>query len=740
MPNRTARALAAVLAIVLACPLMPFSPAAAQTGPPAAAPGPAAASAAVGSPVPPVAPRVPYTVRSPQGDRGDEYYWLRDDNLEAKRPEVMRYLEAENAYTEAVMAPLAGLQQQLVAEMRSRIQEDDSTPPVFDGGWWTWRAYTAGAEYPRLMRQRGDRERPDAKAAAEVMLDQPAMAAGKPYFRVASTAISPGGRVLAWTEDTTGRRIHTLRFKNLATGEVLADSLPGVLEDLAWANDGQTVFYIRQDPVTLQSGPVFRHRLGTPADADVKVFEEADKTLFVGVERSASRKFVLISVGGFDTSETRAVPADRPEAPVRVVLARRDKIRHRADHIHGRWFVRTNEGAVNFRLVSAPEAAPEVRALWKTLVPGREQATLENFALLDKGIALEERIEADTRVRLLVAGRSQPVPSAAGTSVALADNRDPQAAHLRYSVTSLVQPEALYDLHLASGRTVLRKQRAVPGYDAALYATQRLWAPARDGKRIPVTVAWRRDRASNDGSAPLLILGYGAYGLSYDPAFSTNRPSLLDRGFIVAIAHVRGGAELGERWYEDGRLTHKQNTFNDFVDATDALVKAGWGSRDKVFASGGSAGGLLMGAVANQAGRRYRGIALHVPFVDVVTTMLDDTIPLTANEWTQWGDPRQKAGYDTLLAYSPYDNIRAQDYPAIWVTTGLWDSQVQYYEPAKYVARLRATKTGRELLLLQVNMAAGHGGASGRFQALVEAAREYAFFLRLSGPAPWVSP
>jgi oligopeptidase B len=691
------------------------------------------AGAQTSDPVPPVAPQVPYTVKSPHGDRVDEYHWLRDDDPKAKRPEIMRYLEAENAYTAAVMAPLAPLQQQLVAEMRSRIREDDSTPPVYDHGFWTWREYSAGAEYPLLKRRRGSPVRPDPKAPAEVMLDLPALAAGHAFFRVGGWALSPDGRMLAWAEDTGGRRIHTLRFRDLATGQVLPDSVPGVLEDMAWANDSRTLFYIRQDPVTLQSGPVWRHTLG--GAQDVMVYEEADKTLSVGLERSASRRFVMITINGFDTSETRVVAADRPTQPPQVVLARRDKVRHSADHLRGRWFIRTNEGALNFRLVSAPERAPDVRSLWRTLVPGREQATLERFVLMDQGIALEERVDADSRVRLLQRGRSLPVAAPAGTTVALGENRDPKAAHLRYTLASMVQPQATWDLHLQSGARVLRKQREVPGYEARLYATERLWAPSRDGKRIPVTLAWRRDRARNDGSAPLLVIGYGSYGISYDPAFSSNRVSLLDRGFVIAIAHVRGGAELGQGWYEDGRLQHKQNTFNDFVDATDALLGAGWGAKDRVFASGGSAGGLLMGAVANQAGARYKGMHLAVPFVDVVTTMLDETIPLTANEWTQWGDPREKEAYATMLAYSPYDNLRAQDYAALLVTTGLWDSQVQYYEPVKYVARLRARKTDRNPLLLRVNMAAGHGGASGRFEALAEVALEYAFFLDLANLA-----
>ncbi len=688
----------------------------------------------------PAAPQVPHQVPSPHGARDDLYYWLRDDDPKAKRPEVMRYLEAENAYTDAVMAPLAPLQSKLVQEMRSRIREDDSTPPQYESGWWLWREFKTGAEYPLLMRQKGTAERPDPRAPKQVMLDQPAMAAGKSYFRVAGSAMSPNGEILAWAEDTTGRRIHTLRFKNLRTGQVYADAVPGVLEDMAWANDNRTLFYILQDPVTLQSGPVYRHVLGTDAKSDVKVFEEADKTLFVELSRSASGKYVVVGVRGTETAETLVVGADSPRGAVRVVLKRRDKVRHTADHFGKRWIIRTNEDALNFKLVAAPEHAPDVRSLWHNLVPPRDQATLEGFALFAQGIAVQERVNADSQVRVLGPG-SKPIAAPAGTSVSLANQRDAQAMHLRYTVTSLVQPLATYDLHLRSGDTLLRKEQPVPGFKRDLYGTERVWATARDGKRIPVTVAWRRDRAQaggpKDGQAPLLVIGYGSYGYSYDPNFSSNRVSLMDRGFVVALAHVRGGAELGEGWYADGRMMNKKNSFNDFVDATRGLLKAGWGAPDKVFASGGSAGGLLMGVVANQAGQpggqAYRGIALHVPFVDVVTTMLDESIPLTANEWQQWGDPRQKAAYDYMLSYSPYDNLAVQPYPAMLVTTGLWDSQVQYYEPAKYVARLRTKKTDSNALLLHTNMSAGHGGASGRFEALNEVAREYAFFIDLAG-------
>jgi len=687
-----------------------------------------ALAAGAQAPQPPVAAKIPFVVKSPQGNRVDEYHWLRDDNPKAKRPEVMRYLEDENAYTEAVMAPLQPLQDRLVAEIRAHIQEDDSTVPVYDHGWWTWRHYEAGAEYAKLMRRRGGPGQPDPAAAEELMLDEAALAAGHGYYKVANAALSPDGRWLAWAEDATGRRIYTLRFKDMKSGRVLADRIPGSLPDIVWANDNRSVYYLRQDPTTLQADAAMRHRLGEARN--VLVYREKDKTLSMGLGASASREKIIIQLDGYDTTETLALAADGKALKPAVVLKRQPGIRYGADHLAGRWVLRTNDGAPNFRVVES--ATPAQRRSWRDIVPARDDSTVEAFTLFDGGVAVQERVRGQTQVRLI--GREErTVAGDAATTVTLGDNRDPAAAHLRYEVDSLIQPAAVWDLRLADGEKTLRRERPVPGYDKSLYTTERVWAPARDGQRVPVTLAWRRDRARQDGTAPVFIEAYGSYGISSDPSFSASHLALLDRGFVYAIAHVRGGADLGEGWYEDGRKLHKKNTFNDFVDVTDFLVRERWGAKDKMFASGGSAGGLLMGVVANEAGMKYRGIVLAVPFVDVVTTMLDETIPLTANEWTQWGDPRRQPDYDYMLSYSPYDNIGAHDYPAMLVTTGLWDSQVQYYEPAKYVARLRARKTDRNPLLLHVNMEAGHGGASGRFQRLKEVAREYAFFIDLAG-------
>ena len=698
-----------------------------------------ALAAHAAEPKPPEAPQKPHTVESPSGNRVDEYYWLRDDDEKAKRPEVMQYLEAETAYSKAMLAPLDKLREQLIGEMKTRIKQDDASPPQYNSGWWAWTRFDKGAEYPRLMRRAGTPQGMNPKAREEVVLDLPRRAKGQSFFNLGFSAVSPDHRLVAWTEDTKGRRIHTLHFRDLVTGKVLEDAIPGVLEAVAWAADNRTVFYILQDPVTLQSGPVKRHRLGTPASEDATVYEEADKTLFTVIYPSASREQLIIHIDGFDTTETLAVALDKPDSAPRVVLPRRAGVRSYADHLAGRWVIRTNDHALNFRLVEAANRAPEDTAQWKDLVPAREDAAIDGFALMRHGIVLEERVDAAKRLRVLPSDGKPPyvVPAGGGAAtMELLPNPDADSPWLRYSVTSMTQPLSTWDLNLATGQRVLRKTEPVPGYDPRRYATERAWAPARDGKRIPVVLAWRTDRAARNGRAPLLVTGYGAYGIPNDPKCRVGRLPLLDRGFVVAIAQVRGGSELGQGWYEDGRLMHKQNTFNDFIDATRYLVAEGWGAKDKVFASGGSAGGLLMGAIANQAGMDYRGIALHVPFVDAVTTMLDESIPLTANEWTQWGDPRRQPDYDYILSYSPYDNIAARPYPAMLVTTGLWDSQVQYYEPSKYVARLRAKKTDDNPLLMDVNLTAGHHGATGRFQKLRDAALEQAFFLSLAGMAP----
>jgi oligopeptidase B len=689
------------------------------------------------APRPPVARQEPYVVKSPHGDRVDEYYWLRDDHPERKRDEVMDYLRAEQAYTDAMLARLRPLEDRLLAEIRGRIKEDDSTAPRHDRGWWYWTAFEQGDEQPRWMRRRGGPSAPDAAAPAETMLDGNALAKGHPYFRISAAAVSPDGSLVAWTQDTVGRRGHALRFKDLRSGRILDDRVDGTLESVVWANDGRSVYYVRQDPVLLQSGPVCRHVLGTPASSDRVVFEEKDLTRFVTIDATASRAWLAIACEGYDDNALWTLPLDgEPGAPQPVLPLERG-VRSYADHLAGRWVIRTNESARNFRLVSAPEGRAADRARWQEILPHRTDASIDGFALLDAGIAVAERVEANARVRIVPwtggQGTLVPVPESA-CSMSLDSNPDPANPDVRVGFSSMVTPRTVIDVDLRTGAQAVRKVQPVVGYDASKYASERVWAPSRDGKRIPVSIAWRRDAWARDGRHPMLVEAYGSYGFPSDAQFDSAGVSLMDRGFAIATAHVRGGADLGQDWYEDGRLLRKRNTFNDFVDATEYLQREGWADPGRTFATGGSAGGLLMGAVANMAGDRYRGIGLHVPFVDVLTTMLDASIPLTTNEWTQWGNPiESKEAYEYIRSYSPYDNLQAKPYPAMLVTTGLWDSQVGYFEPAKYVARLRRLRTDREPFLLHVNLEAGHGGKSGRFERLRQVAMEQAFFVDLAG-------
>ena len=685
---------------------------------------------------PPIAAQRPFVIKSLHGERVDEYYWMRDDDDAKKSPEIMAHLNAEQAYATACLQRLAPLQETLVAEMRGRIKEDDSTVPAFDRGYWYWQSFDLGGEYPRHLRQQGSALARDSASPTEVVLDCPSLAKDHEYFRIGSTAVSNDGQWIAWTQDTAGRRTHALRVKNLRTGETLADEIAGVLEPVEWAADNRTIFYVRQDPVLLQSGPVYRHEIGTPVASDTLVYDEPDKTLSTSIRSSASHDWLLIDIDGYDTTELRAVAMAQPASTPRVIIERTAEVRSYADHLNARWVIRTNLEARNFRLVQASEAAPSDSRSWQDIVAHREDVGLDEFVLLDGALAIVERVEANARVRVIPwsGGVGFTVPCAESAfKMSFGENLDASNPALRVVCTSMITPDTTIDVDLKSGACITRKVRPVIGYDASLYVTTRIWAPARDGKLIPISLAWRREAYQCDGNHPIVIEGYGAYGLPTDAEFSNAAICLMDRGVAVALAHVRGGCDLGQEWYEDGRMMNKRNTFNDFVDATDELVRANYAAKDRVFATGGSAGGLLMGAVANEAGERYRGIALNVPFVDALTTMLDETIPLTTNEWTQWGDPREAEAYQYIRSYSPYDNLSAKPYPAMLVTTGLWDSQVQYYEPAKYVARCRRLRTDSNAFIFHINMEAGHGGNSGRFRHLKEAAREQAFFLDLAG-------
>ncbi len=682
------------------------------------------------TPTPPVAAQQPHAVRSPHGERQDPYYWLRDDAR--TRPEVLQYLAAENAYTDAVLGPVAGLRTQLFDELKGRIKPDDEAPAWPMRGYLYSTRFLAGKDYAINVR------RPAAGGAEQILVDQNALASGHAYFSLGQWDVSPDSARLAYSTDTVGRRQYVIQFKDIATGRVYPESLTGTSGVVAWAGDNKTVFYVEIDPKTLLTKRVKRHVVGTDPATDVLVYEEADESFYMGVGRTKDDAFLCIAVSSTVSSETRCIPAATPAAPFAVLVPRERDFEYDAEHVAGRWLIRTNWQAKNFRVIQATDATVGDRAQWKDLVPHRADVFVSGIEPFDDYLVVGERREGLQRLRILDnAGQSRDVASDEPAYVmGLGVNREAGTTTLRYTYTSLTTPSTVYDLDMATGaRTLVKETPVLGGFDRTRYATERLWVTARDGARVPVSLVYRTD-TKRDGTAPLYQYAYGSYGASTDPGFNSSWISLLDRGFVMAIAHIRGGQEMGRAWYEDGKLLKKMNTFTDFIDVTRALVDQRYGAADKVFAMGGSAGGLLIGAVANLAPERYRGLVSHVPFVDVVTTMLDESIPLTTNEFDEWGNPKTKASYDYMLSYSPYDQLTRKAYPAMLVTTGLWDSQVQYWEPAKYVARLRTLDTSASPVLLRVNMEAGHGGRSGRFTRLEQVALEYAFILQQLGRTP----
>ncbi len=672
---------------------------------------------------PPNAEKRPHTVTAPFGaQRADEYYWLRDDTREDKA--MRAYLDAENAYTDALLAPLKPLQEALYGEIVGRIKQDDASVPYRERGYWYYTRFETGKDYPIHARRKGDMQAPE-----EVLLDLNAMAGGKGYFSVDDMEVSQDNRLLAWAEDAVGRRQYTVRFKDLETGKLLDDVIEGASPNVVWADDNRTLFYVENDPETLLTVRVKKHVLGTPASSDALVYEEHDDSFYMGIGRTRDDRYITIGVESTVSSELRYTPAANP-GEFAVLAPRERGVEYDADHFDGRWVIRTNaDGAKNFKLVTAPEGATS-RKQWQDWVAHDAQVLVEGFELFDGYTAIAERAEALERVRLLFKdGRSEFVKAdEPAYAMGLSANPEPDSEWLRYSYTSLTTPATTFELNVTTGERRQLKQQPVIGYDGSQYLTERVWVSARDGAKVPVSLVYKRG-FKKDGSAALYQYAYGSYGMSMDPYFNQSIISLLDRGMVYAIAHIRGGQEMGRNWYEDGKLLNKQNTFNDFIDVTRALVAQGYAAKDRVAASGGSAGGLLMGAVANQAPQDYRVMVAQVPFVDVVTTMLDASIPLTTNEYDEWGNPEQKTYYDYMLAYSPYDNVRAQPYPALFVGTGLWDSQVQYWEPAKWVARLRDVNTGTHPIVFRTNMEAGHGGKSGRFQRYREQAESFAFVL-----------
>ncbi len=680
--------------------------------------------------VPPVAEQRPFVVESPHGGRPDEYHWLRDD---ARRdPRVLAHLAAENAYREAILAPLKPLEDRLYEEIVGRIRQDDTSVPYRYRGHWYYARYATGEEYPVHARRAGSLDSPE-----EVLLDVARLAQGRDFYELGDYDVSPDDRVLAWTEDDVGRRQFTLRFRDLRSGEPLPDVVQNVEDGFAWTADGRSVLYVEKDPQTLLGLRVRRHVLGTPVADDVLVHEEADEAFYTSVAVTKDGRYLLIESSSTVTTETRYARADDPQLRFAVIAARRRGHEYSVEHRDGLWIVLSNWQALNFRLLSTPVGGSGDPACWREILPHREEALLTDFDVFRDFVAVEERSAGLRRVRVL-RDSGEPVEIADGEPAcrtALGANEEYDSPVVRYTYTSLTTPPSTFDYDVASGRRELLKREPVLGpFDPAQYVTEYLRAPARDGEQVPVAVVRHRDTRV-DGTAPLLVYGYGAYGICSDPVFSSPLLSLLERGFVYAIAQVRGGEELGRRWYDAGRLQGKPHSFADFVDATRFLVREGYGDRRRVFARGGSAGGLLVAAVANQAPGLYRAVVAHVPFVDIVTSMLDESLPLTTNEYDEWGDPREREAYECMLGYSPYDNVARQDYPAMLVTTGLWDSQVQYFEPVKWVARLRRLKTDDRPILMRINLEAGHGGKSGRFQRYRELAEEYSFLLWQAGLA-----
>jgi oligopeptidase B len=650
---------------------------------------------------------------------------------------VIRYLEAENAWTAAVMAHTQGLQDTLFEEIKGRIRQNDQSVPYRLDGYWYYTRFEEGRDYPIHARKRGSLEAPE-----EILLDVNVLAQGHGYFAAAGVQVGPGTSILSYAADTMGRRIYTIRFRDLATGKDLPDEIQGSTPNVAWAMDGKTVFYTRQDPVTLRWHRIYRHTLGTDPARDALVYEERDSTFSVFVSLTKSRTFVVIGSNQTLSAEYRFVDAARPEGSFTVIQPRERNHEYDVDHIGDFWYIRTNLGARNFRLMRAPVSRPG-KENWEEVVGHRDNVLLQGFELFRDYLVLAERERGlqRLRVRPWTGGEPHDVRfDEAAYVVFPTQNVELDTPVLRFSYSSLTTPASTYDYDMGTRqRTLLKREEVLGGFDPAAYEARRLYARAGDGTEVPVSLVYRRD-LRRQGPQPLLLYGYGSYGSSTEPGFSAPRLSLLDRGFVFAIAHVRGGQELGRWWYEDGKLLRKRNTFTDFIAVAEHLVTEGWTIPGMVYAQGGSAGGLLMGAVVNLRPDLFHGVVAQVPFVDVVTTMLDASIPLTTSEYDEWGNPNDSTYYRYMLSYSPYDNVARTAYPHLLVTTGLHDSQVQYFEPAKWVARLRARKTDTRRLILKTNMQAGHGGASARTQRYRELAFVYAFLVDLARQAAPPTP
>ena len=654
--------------------------------------------------------------------RVDPYYWLR----EREEQEVLDYLNAENEYTAAILQPVEQLKNDLFEEIKGRIKQDESSAPYFQNGYWYYSRFETGKEYPIYCRKKENLE-----AAEEILIDGNKNAEGNSYYQVGNLSVSPNNQLLAYCEDTIGRRIYTVKVLNLATGELLSENLGNSSTNLAWANDNETFFYTQKDE-TLREYRIYSHFLGTEQDQDKLEFEENDDTFYCYVGRSKSGNYITIGSYSTLSSEVQIADANAPSGNFKSVLPREKEHEYSVANINEELYILTNYQAKNFRLMKCSVDNTD-KANWEEVIAHRDAVLLEDIDLFNDFYVLSERENGLVQLRVIAWDGSYDyhIPFNDPAYVAyMGNNAEMDMTEVQFGYTSLTTPSSTFIFNIETKEQTLLKQQAVLGkFNVEDYQSERIWVKATDGTKVPVSIVYRKD-TPRDGTAPLLLYAYGSYGYSMDPYFSSARLSLLDRGFVYAIAHIRGGSELGRAWYEDGKMMKKKNTFTDFIDCAKSLKEQQYCAPDKLYAMGGSAGGLLMGAIANMSPETFDGIVAQVPFVDVVTTMLDESIPLTTGEYDEWGNPNQKEYYEYMLSYSPYDNVAQQAYPAMLITTGLHDSQVQYWEPAKWIAKLRTVNTSNNDLLMHTNMDAGHGGASGRFEAYKEVALAYSFILK----------
>ncbi|MEK9604425.1 MAG: S9 family peptidase [Flavobacteriaceae bacterium] len=675
---------------------------------------------------PPVADVIPYQHKIHDHVRLDPYHWLN----ERENPEVIDYLERENDYYQKMTSHSLPLQKQLYEEMRARIKEDDTSVPYFYNGYWYITRYEEGKDYPIYVRKKEV-----LTAEEELLFDCNQMAEGHDYFRLVGISVSPDNTKVAYGLDTVSRRQYTLKVKDLKTGETLETTIENTTGGSVWAADNSSLFYNKKDEQTLRSEAVYKHNIEMPHQGDELVYEETDDTYSVYVNSSKSRKYIFISSQSTTTSEHRFIESNQPNAKFKIIQKRTVGLEYNVAHFGDHFYLLTNhDNAKNFKIMRTPVDKTSIE-FWEPLMPHREDVLIEDFELFDQYWVINERNNGLSRLRVLRwdNGADYYLPMEGETyTLYISFNPEFKSSKLRYVFNALTTPSSVIEYDMSSKQKKILKTQEVLGgdFDSKDYKSQRVWADARDGSKIPISMVYHKNTRLSE-STPLLQYAYGSYGHTIDPSFSSNRLSLLDRGFVFAIAHIRGGEYLGRSWYEDGKLLKKKNTFYDFIDCSKFLIKQKYTSPDHLYANGGSAGGLLMGTVINMNPELYKGVIADVPFVDVVTTMLDDTIPLTTSEYDEWGNPNQKEFYDYMLSYSPYDQVKTQDYPHLLVTSGLHDSQVQYFEPTKWVARLRAKKTDQHLLFLDTNMKAGHSGASGRFDGLKELAKKFAFIIDL---------